>query len=407
MCLWQAGDQSSNSLEMKILLGPACVKSSLKVIEVSEKDFPLEIVNEQFDQVKITVRKSEDQLTTCGVSGISLRGFSEPKLCEAAQNDDVQSLLAGGADINLKDDKTQETAFTFASRNIDIMKLILDRPELKLGCTDKFGYSVLHDACFFNCPEMIPLICKDQRCTADLINKKNKLGNSCLMLAVEKGRIECLEELSKVKGVDWKTQKNDGESLMQVAKRSQNKEIMRILDEKLKQVATEERAEESGEMATTLVKVKTNIEEIKSDIVELKARKKERIEEFSRMQDEEIKIIKEKYRKQKKKFLESNKLEISAKEKDQTEHELLEREIMSKLLQSLSVPVPEEQVPECPACMEMMKPPLLIFNCPNGHLICSICKPQVPGNLCTECKTPYAGRANGMEKIVRRLMNLD
>ena len=57
--------------------------------------------------------------------------------------------------------------------------------------------------------------------------------------------------------------------------------------------------------------------------------------------------------------------------------------------------------------MEMMKPPLQIFNCPNGHLICSICKPKVLGNLCTDCKTPYAGRANGMEKIVRRLMNLD
>ena len=125
------------------------------------------------------------------------------------------------------------------------------------------------------------------------------------------------------------------------------------------------------------------------------------------MQDEEMKAIKEKYRKQKKEFLESNKFQISAKEKDQTEHESLEREIRSKLLQSLSVPVPEEQVPECPACMEMMKPPLQIFNCPNGHLICSICKPKVLGNLCTDCKTPYAGRANGMEKIVRRLMNLD
>ena len=125
------------------------------------------------------------------------------------------------------------------------------------------------------------------------------------------------------------------------------------------------------------------------------------------MQDEEIKTIKEKYEKKIDESRVMNKLQITAKEEDLTDHESLEREIRSKLLQSLSVPVPEEKVPECPACMEKMKPPLQIFNCPNGHLICSDCKPNVPGNRCTDCKTPYAGRANGTEKIVRSLMNLD
>ena len=43
-----------------------------------------------------------------------------------------------------------------------------------------------------------------------------------------------------------------------------------------------------------------------------------------------------------------------------------------------------------------------------SQLICSGCKLQVPVNLCTDYKTPYAGRANGVEKtvIVRMLMNL-
>jgi len=172
-------------------------------------------------------------------------------------------------------------------------------------------------------------------------------------------------------------------------------------------LSDETKVENTVEMAATLAKVKTNIEGTKAEIKKLEARQKCQDEEFSRMQDAEIKAIKEKYDKKVGESRELNKLQITAKEKDLTEHESLEREIRSKLLQSLSVPVPEEKVPECPACMEKMKPPLQIFNCPNGHLICSDCKPNVPGNRCTDCKTPYAGRANGTEKIVRSLMNLD
>ena len=57
---------------------------------------------------------------------------------------------------------------------------------------------------------------------------------------------------------------------------------------------------------------------------------------------------------------------------------------------------------ECPVCFEVASAP--IFMCSDLHLICSDCKPNVPENLCTECRTPYAGRANGMEKTVRKLL---
>jgi len=532
----KAGNPESRTVKMIIVLSPANTASSNKVIKVSEKDLPEEVVKEKFDKIKISVKKTVDCMANNGISGISLSGFSsKPKLCEAAEKGnivEVKNLLSGGADVNIKDEKNQETALTFAIRNghIDIAKLILDKPEFKLDRTNDDGYSVLHIACISNCPEVIPRICGDERCNTEFINQKSHRGEkSCLMLAVVRSHLECVEELAKVKGVDWKTKNRHGESLLQVGKKSDNRQIMKIIEEKLKQVAAE-RAVESGEIAAALirektnievkekeindlkenhmkliqelqevhsqeikklakameeskvdhsniikeiraayqeemdvklkekadhttmqtelqtkliknmqcgdglsvvkkvditfemaatlgnaktniegmkVKVNTNIEEMKAEIIELKSRQKDQVEEFSRLKDKEIKIINEKYEDLVNEFLESNKLQITSKEKDQTENESLEKEIRLELLQSLSVPVPEEQVPECPACMEKMKPPLQIFNCPNGHLICSDCKPEVPRNLCTDCKIPYTGRANGTEKIVRRLMNLD
>merc|ERR1719430_465483 len=60
-------------------------------------------------------------------------------------------------------------------------------------------------------------------------------------------------------------------------------------------------------------------------------------------------------------------------------------------------------VPECPVCMEKMKPPLRIFNCDNGHLICSTCRPRISEAKC-HCRALYRGRATAMEQIIRQLI---
>ena len=64
-------------------------------------------------------------------------------------------------------------------------------------------------------------------------------------------------------------------------------------------------------------------------------------------------------------------------------------------------------VPECPECLVKMAPPLQIFNCSNGHLICNLCKPRIPGNLCiTLCQGSYTGRAAAVEQMVRNTLGM-
>ena len=60
-------------------------------------------------------------------------------------------------------------------------------------------------------------------------------------------------------------------------------------------------------------------------------------------------------------------------------------------------------VPECPVCMEEMRPPMQIFNCRNGHLICSVCRPNVL--VCANCRQAYLGRATAVEQIIRQMFN--
>ena len=65
-------------------------------------------------------------------------------------------------------------------------------------------------------------------------------------------------------------------------------------------------------------------------------------------------------------------------------------------------------IPECPAfCYEELRPPLQILICGTGHLICSVCRPKVPGNICIQrCGSTYTGRATAMEQVVRNILGI-
>jgi len=57
-------------------------------------------------------------------------------------------------------------------------------------------------------------------------------------------------------------------------------------------------------------------------------------------------------------------------------------------------------VRECPVCYERMNPPMQIYMCGNGHVICSVCKEKVKFgiNMCINCfGAVYTVRATAME----------
>ena len=60
-------------------------------------------------------------------------------------------------------------------------------------------------------------------------------------------------------------------------------------------------------------------------------------------------------------------------------------------------------IPSCPVCYEQLVPPLQVFSCTNGHLVCSSCKERI-GDKCSTCRVEGGGRATAMEEVIRKLM---
>ena len=110
-------------------------------------------------------------------------------------------------------------------------------------------------------------------------------------------------------------------------------------------------------------------------------------------QDEEILNLKEEQKR------EVKNLEEEFVKKRERKPELIEQ---IQLLHTKKESQKTFSAPECPVCFELMIPPIKIFNCPNGHLLCEMCKPNI--QLCTLCRNPYVGRATAMEQIIKEMM---
>ena len=62
----------------------------------------------------------------------------------------------------------------------------------------------------------------------------------------------------------------------------------------------------------------------------------------------------------------------------------------------------EDSIFECPICYEMMTPPKKIYQCAEGHLVCSECKPKIPNNNCATCQSGqgYISRCRWIEERI-------
>jgi len=64
----------------------------------------------------------------------------------------------------------------------------------------------------------------------------------------------------------------------------------------------------------------------------------------------------------------------------------------------------EEKDEDCPICFDMMTPPKKIYQCAEGHLVCSECKPRILSNNCATCKSGqgYISRCRWIEERIAR-----
>eukprot|EP00092_Neocalanus_flemingeri_P075302 GFUD01093269.1.p1 GENE.GFUD01093269.1~~GFUD01093269.1.p1 ORF type:complete len:264 (+),score=68.70 GFUD01093269.1:33-824(+) len=54
---------------------------------------------------------------------------------------------------------------------------------------------------------------------------------------------------------------------------------------------------------------------------------------------------------------------------------------------------------ECPVCFEEMKPPVNMFQCRQGHVVCQTCRNQGQLTECPSCRGSIVGRNFAMEKL--------
>jgi len=58
----------------------------------------------------------------------------------------------------------------------------------------------------------------------------------------------------------------------------------------------------------------------------------------------------------------------------------------------------------CPVCLELLRPPLRIFQCPEGHILCENCRDNPSLVHCPQCRIPLEGvcsRNRALEEVAR------
>ena len=171
--------------------------------------------------------------------------------CLSGYNDDVKNILElGRLDINAAVNVHGYTALIWAVFGIQpsIVKTLLSSPDIRLDPADENGSTALHWACGVDKrSSLIPLLAQHTSCTSENINKRNKLGETPLMFAVDNHNLVGVKEMGKLEGTNFRTKNNRGQTLLDVARRSkyyenEDDEIIKYLLEKQKKETLEEKA---------------------------------------------------------------------------------------------------------------------------------------------------------------------
>eukprot|EP00090_Calanus_glacialis_P006188 TRINITY_DN14856_c0_g1_i1.p1 TRINITY_DN14856_c0_g1~~TRINITY_DN14856_c0_g1_i1.p1 ORF type:complete len:604 (+),score=165.54 TRINITY_DN14856_c0_g1_i1:579-2390(+) len=104
--------------------------------------------------------------------------------------------------------------------------------------------------------------------------------------------------------------------------------------------------------------------------------------------------------------LESLVKEKAKKDKKQTETIVKLKEDLVKAERQRVIAQKEEDEDQfaCPVCMELLKPPLRIFQCPEGHILCENCKENPSLVHCPQCRVPLernCSRNRALEEVAR------
>ena len=278
--------------------------------------------------------------------------------------------------------------------NTKVVRILLGCNNIKIYIKNKYGETALHEAGIKNNIEGVKLFLEHPTCNKEIVNIKDKFGDTAEMWADKRdinlrGNQECARLVREY------VENNDDEE--------------RDEDTQLNNLTLTEAARKIEEFNVSEPLMKTKMEEdqmkeLEKYETECKRKRDAMLEEFETNCKRKRDAMLQKHNVENKRFCTKNEKTKKAL------HQELEKRLASSAggAPGPSTPPPPSSpaslLPSCPVCYERMKPPLQIFTCGNGHLICSSCKPEV--TMCY-CQAMYTGRATAMEQMVRMILNIN
>ena len=297
-----------------------------------------------------------------------------------------------------------------------------------------------------------------------LFNQKDKKGMTPVMLAAAFKRFENLDlfvnTASLASKVDWNAENDCGETVLDIARAQhadpgllsrisrlqqgrvpqsrkrentqedsssaserleQRKILMGVLREDKREAERKKEEELENMSMTNKVLVESLLE--KQNAEEEQMRDKHLAESLSQVREEsqqraELRGLEERHRQEAENLqrdLNSDRVRVTERygkmieeiERQMEEQERsvvawLEREVEGLTGRKRKAEVEAVEVPECPVCLESLAPPLQIYQCQEGHLVCGHCRGKV--SICTECRHSqgYSARNRSLEQVIAR-----
>jgi len=108
---------------------------------------------------------------------------------------------------------------------------LLEHPRIRLGKEERYGWTALHLACYYNRVAILQLLCQHSKCSPGVVNKKDSIGRTPLMRAVQRGHLDIVRVLDR-EDTDFFTKDRHGRTLIEVARKESHNEVLEYLIER-------------------------------------------------------------------------------------------------------------------------------------------------------------------------------
>jgi len=338
-------------------------------------------------------------------------------LLEAIQKDrvkEVEARLALGENVDYMFPMNR-TGLHCATSNSNVkMVEILLKANADISTCDSNGNTSLHIACSRSGPDSFRIvqILLESGQTLPL-EKRNNFNRSPLEESILIGNVESAKMLLEMgasvptSSITLAVQENN-EEMVKVIKAANNNNasgpVLQSPSASIQLSAKEEReallkrlgeldAQETGDLESQLGAKKKDFEKMKTQYAKEKKETKVEIDKLEN-QLHELKSKMAALIKEEDKETRKMKVEMSTLSND-----IDKRKLESKPNMDLA------GLLECPICTDIIKPPLQIWQCPEGHTICETCSNRPELEVCPQCRMNLQGRMSRcrvLEELSRR-----